>query len=123
MTVAKKIALSASPTWADVKNDYVLRYEDHVIGRIRLAGTGWEWHITVPMAMPPWARGSAPNLEDCKKAFAEAWGRFLNETDPDRLERAWELGRAVELRRQRMEGVNKGEACQARPAATGDNGA
>jgi hypothetical protein len=110
MTVAKKIALSASPTWADVKNDYVLRYEDHVIGRIRLAGTGWEWHITVPMAMPAWARGSAPNLDDCKKAFAEAWGRFLSETDPERLERAWEFSRAVELRRQRTDDANQGEA-------------
>jgi hypothetical protein len=110
MTGTKKIALSASPTWAEAKNDYVLRYEGHVIGRIRLAETSWEWHITVPMAMPAWARGSAPNLDDCKKAFAEAWGRFLSETDPDRLERAWEFSRAAELRRQRMEGSNPDEA-------------
>ena len=110
MTVAKKIALNANPTWADVKNDYVLRYEDHVIGRIRLAETGWEWHITVPMEMPAWARGSALNLEDCKKAFGEAWGRFLNETDPDRLERAWEFSRAAEQRHHGIEDADQGKA-------------
>ena len=110
MTTIRKIALNASPTWTEVKNDYVLRYEGHVIGRIRLAETGWEWHIAIPMATPDWARGSAPNLEDCKRAFAEAWGRLLNTTDPERLERAWELERAVELRRQRMESLNRGDA-------------
>jgi|SRR5438270_895892 hypothetical protein len=109
MTVAKKIALIANPTWSDVKNDYVLRYEEHVIGRIRLAEAGWEWHITVPMEMPSWARGSAPNLEDCKRAFGEAWGRFLNETDPERLERAWDFSRAAGLRGRRLEDANQAE--------------
>jgi hypothetical protein len=110
MAVPKIIALNANPTWADVKNDFVLQYEEHVIGRIRLGETGWEWHITVPMEMPGWARGSALNLEDCKKAFGEAWGRFLSETDPERLERAWEFSRAAEQRRPRADDPDQGEA-------------
>jgi len=108
--MAKMITLNASPTWSGVKDDYVLRYEGYVIGRVRLAETVWEWHITVPMAMPAWASGSADNLDECKKAFAGAWGRFLNETSPARLERAWELERAVEARRQRMATVKNDEA-------------
>jgi hypothetical protein len=98
--MAKTITLNARPTWSGVKDDYLLRYEGQVIGRIRLAETAWEWHITVPMAMPAWASGSADSLEECKSAFAAAWGRFLKETSPARLERAWELQRAAEARRQ-----------------------
>ena len=108
--MAKMITLNASPTWSGVKDDYVLRYEGYVIGRVRLAETVWEWHITVPMAMPAWASGSADNLDECKKAFAGAWGRFLNETSPARLERAWELERAVEARQQRMGRIMNDEA-------------
>ena len=70
--MAKSITLNASPTWSGVKDDYVLRYEGHAIGRIRRAETAWEWHISIPMALPEWARGSADNLEECRKALAEA---------------------------------------------------
>jgi hypothetical protein len=108
--MAKTITLNASPTWFGVKDDYVLRYEEHVIGRIRLAETAWEWHITVPMAMPAWASGHADSLDECKRAFAAAWGRFLSETSPTRLERAWELDRAAEARQQRMGTVKNDEA-------------
>ena len=108
--MAKTITLNASPTWSGVKDDYVLRYEEHVIGRIRLAETAWEWHITVPMAMPAWASGHADSLDECKRAFAAAWGRFLSETSPTRLERAWELDRAAEARQQRMGTVKNDEA-------------
>ncbi len=80
--MAKSITLNASPTWSGVNDDYVLRYEGHAIGRIRWAETAWEWHITIPMAVPEWASGSADNLDECRKAFAAAWGRFLNETSP-----------------------------------------
>ena len=38
-----------------------------------------------------------------KRAFAAAWGRLLKETSPARLERAWELERAVEARQRRLE--------------------
>jgi hypothetical protein len=108
--MAKAITLSAKLTWPGVKDDYVLRYEGHAIGRIRRAEAAWEWHISIPMALPEWARGTADNLEECRKAFAEAWGRFLNETSPARLERAWELQRAAEARQPRMATGTNAEA-------------
>jgi hypothetical protein len=108
--MAKTITLNASPTWSGVKDDYVLRYEGHVIGRIRRDESAWEWQVTVPMAMPVWTRGSSENLEESKRAFAAAWGRLLNETSPERMERAWELERAAEARRQQIEGVKKSDA-------------
>ena len=108
--MAKHITLNASPTWAGVKNDYVLRYEGHIIGRMRAAEAAWEWHITVPMAMPARAEGSASSLDEAKSAFATAWGRLLTETSPDRLARAWELERAVEARQQRLEAAAKNNA-------------
>jgi hypothetical protein len=105
--MARTITLNARPTWDGVKDDYVLVYQGHLIGRIRFAETAWEWQINVPMAMPTWARGRSNNLDEGKRAFAEAWGRFLNETSPERLERAWELERAVEARQQRMATIKK----------------
>ena len=109
--MARTIQLNASPTWADVKDDYTLRYEEHVIGRIRrVTGEGWEWHITLPMAMPAWASGSARDFNECKVMFAEAWGRLLKETSPARLERAWELSRAAERRLQEMQTPKTGDA-------------
>jgi hypothetical protein len=101
--MAKTITLNARPTWPGVKDDYILRYEDHEIGRIRRAESAWEWQITVPMAMPIWASGSTASLDECRQAFAAAWGRFLKETSPARLERAWDLNLAVEQRKQQME--------------------
>lgn len=101
--MAKTITLNASPTWPDVKNDYVLRYDGHAIGRIRLDESAWAWQITIPMAMPAWASGTADSLDGSKRAFAAAWGRILSETSPARLERAWDLERAVEARQRRME--------------------
>ena len=108
--MVKTITLNASPTWPDVKNDYGLRYEGHAIGRIRLDEGTWQWQITIPMAIPTWARGTADSLEGSKRAFASAWGRFLNETKPERLERAWELERAAEARHQRLEMAKKDTA-------------
>jgi hypothetical protein len=109
--MARTIELNASPTWADVRDDYTLRYQEHVIGRMRrLTGDGWEWHITVPMAMPAWANGSAPDFDGCRVMFAEAWGRFLKETNPARLERAWELSRAAERRLHNVQSLKTGEA-------------
>jgi len=105
--MTRKITLNASASWTDAKNDYVLRYEGHLIGRIRLAETAWEWYIAIPMAMPTWARGSAKSLDECRAAFAAAWGRLLSETNPERLERAWELERAAATRQQRMETIRK----------------
>jgi len=113
--VANTITLKASLKWPEIKDDYVVRYDGHLIGRIRLGGeqhaqgTTWEWSITVPMAMPDWASGSAENRDACMKDFTAAWGRFLKETDPARLERAWELERAFAARQQRR-GMSKTDA-------------
>ena len=104
--MAKAITLNATLKWPDVKDDYVVRYEGHVVGRIRRGGlrygegNQWEWSIDVPMAMPAWASGAAEGRDACMKEFTSAWGRLLKETTPERLERAWELARAVEARRQ-----------------------
>jgi hypothetical protein len=105
--VARTINLTAAPTWPGVADDYVLRYEGHSIGRMRLTEGVWEWHINVPMEMPTWANGKTSNLDECRRAFASAWGRFLIETSPARLERAWELERAFDARQQRMEMAKK----------------
>ena len=51
--MAKTIMITSKATWAGVKVDYVLNYEGRLMGRIWLAEAAWEWHINVPMAMPP----------------------------------------------------------------------
>jgi hypothetical protein len=102
---AKTITLKAGLKWPDVKDDYVVNYDGHLIGRMRLGderyaqGT-WEWSIIVPMAMPDWARGTAESRDACMKDFTAAWGRSLKEAEPARLERAWELERAATARHQ-----------------------
>jgi hypothetical protein len=108
--MAKTITLNAAPTWPGVKDDYVLRFEGHTIGRIRFAVSAWEWQITVPMAMPPWAEGKTSSLDEARKGFAAAWGRLLKETPPERLARAWALEDAAEERRKRMGKAGKDEA-------------
>jgi len=114
--MAKTITISSKATWPGVKEDYVLTYEGRLIGRIRLAEAAWEWHINVPMAMPPWASGSAASLGECRAAFAMAWGRLLKGTDPGRLKRAWELEAAAQRR------LNRLETAPESPATTNDAG-
>src|SRR5258705_11702818 len=75
-------------------------------------GTTWEWSIAVPMAMPVWANGTGESRDACMKDFTTAWGRFLKETDPARLERARELERAYAARQQRT-GMSKTDATTA----------
>jgi hypothetical protein len=102
---AQSIRLTGRLTWDDIKDDFTLRYEGRRIGRIRLARDAassdlpWEWHITIPMQMPEWTRGSAGSRGDCIKALSLALGRFLVETSPERLQRAWDFERAAEARR------------------------
>ena len=49
--MTKPITPNANLKWPDVKDDYVVRYEGHVVGRIRLGGdrfgqgNSWEWSI------------------------------------------------------------------------------
>jgi hypothetical protein len=106
--MTKPITLNISLKWPDVQDDYVVRYEGFLVGRIRLAGeqygqgTSWEWSVIVPMVMPAWARGNAESRDACVKDFTAAWGRFLKETSPERLARAFELERASVARQQTM---------------------
>jgi hypothetical protein len=118
LVMEKTISLSAAPAWPGLKDDFILRYEGHEIGRIRKLAGAWEWAITIPMAMPTWAQGSTASLEDCKKAFAAAWRRILPTTSPERLDRAWELERAVEARRQRIDAASHGDKIE---PGSGDN--
>jgi hypothetical protein len=105
---SQSIQLNASLTWHDVQDDFTLRYEGHIVGRIRLAADAcsadslWEWQINVPMEMPDWARGSAGSREECVVAFAVALGRLLAERSTERLDRAWDLERAAEARRSKL---------------------
>jgi hypothetical protein len=101
----KSITLNARRKWADVHDDYVVWHEDYAIGRIRLVAdpvapaTPWEWFVTVPLAMPEWANGTAESRDACMNGFSAAWARFLKETPPERLARAWEFERAAQSRR------------------------
>ena len=95
-----KITISAQPRWPDVKDDYVLQFEGHPIGGVRLDGTTWVWRITIPMALPDWAEGTTASRDEGFKALAAAWGKLMAQTDPARLQRAWELEKAFETRQQ-----------------------
>jgi hypothetical protein len=109
--MSAKITIEARPRWPDVKDDYAVQFEGHAIGRVRLDGTAWVWSITIPMALPDWAEGSSASRDEGFKALAAAWGKLLSQTSPERLQRAWELENAFEVRQQRMATV-KSEAAQ-----------
>jgi hypothetical protein len=100
--MSAKITINAQPRWPDVNDDYAVQFEGHSIGRVRLDGTNWVWSITIPMALPEWAEGSAASRDEGFKALAAAWGRLLAQTNPERLQRAWELEKAFEARQQRL---------------------
>ena len=97
-----KITINARLRWPDVKDDYVLQFEGHSIGGVRLDGTNWVWSITIPMALPEWAEGTAANRDESFKTLAAAWGKLLTQTSPERLQRAWDLEKAFEARQQRL---------------------
>ena len=97
--MARAISLNLTLRWPEIKNDYLVRFQDHTIGHIRLTEAAWDWAITIPMALPEWTTGRAASLEDCVKALAGGWTRLLNQTSPERLQRAWELEKAAEARR------------------------
>jgi hypothetical protein len=107
--MAAKITIDASLRWPDVRDDYVVRFEGHSIGRVRLDGTNWFWSITIPMALPEWAEGTAASRDEGFKTLAAAWGRLLTQTNPERLQRAWDLDRAFEIRQQKLAPVQADE--------------
>jgi hypothetical protein len=97
-----KITINARLRWPEVKDDYVLQFEGHSIGGVRRDGTRWAWSISIPMAVPEWAEGTAANRDESFQALAAAWGKLLTQTNPERLQRAWELERAFEARQQTL---------------------
>jgi hypothetical protein len=96
--MGKTITINSRLKWPDVEDDYVMMSDGHVIGRIRRAEASWGWYITIPMAVPDWASGTAGSLEACQRAFGSAWLRFLQVHDVGRIQRALEFGRAAEAR-------------------------
>ena len=69
------------------------------------------------MALPAWAEGSAASRDESFKALAAAWGRLLAQTDPDRLQRAWELENAFEARQQETAAIKPDQAPALKPPA------
>jgi hypothetical protein len=98
------ITLNVRPKWPEIPDDYLVWCEGHQIGRIHLVqdasapNAGWEWYITVPMAVPVWGRGATSSRDAAIRDMSSAWGRLLKETPPDRLQRAWEFDRAAQSR-------------------------
>ncbi|WP_256808799.1 MULTISPECIES: hypothetical protein [unclassified Bradyrhizobium] len=98
------ITLSVRPKWPEIADHYAVWSQGREIGKIRHAldaggpDHAWEWFILIPMGMPAWASGAARDRDAAIRAFSAAWGRLLQETQPERLQRAWELGRAAQLR-------------------------
>ncbi len=103
------ITLNVRPKWSGVPDDYLVWYEDREIGRIRLVvdaaspDAAWEWYISVPLGVPNWGKGATSSRDAAISDFSSAWGKFLQRTPPDSLQRAWELDRAAQLRPQRKE--------------------
>ncbi|MDN4983832.1 MULTISPECIES: hypothetical protein [unclassified Bradyrhizobium] len=89
---------------AEISDHYAAWSQGREIGTIRHArdasgpDRSWEWFIVVPMGLPAWASGDAPDRDTAIRAFSAAWGRLLKETQPQRLQRAWELGHAAQSR-------------------------
>jgi len=82
------------------QDDYLVRYDGHLIGRIRLGDQRYEprdvgveyRHSDGDAGL---GEGSAEKPRWLQKDFHRGLGRLLKETDPVRLERAWELDRAL----------------------------
>jgi len=108
--MATKITIDAHLRWPDIRDDYVVRFEGHSIGRVRLDGTNWVWSITIPMALPEWAEGTAASRDEGLKTLAAAWGKLLAQTSAERLQRAWDLEKAFEARQQKTAPVQPGDA-------------
>jgi hypothetical protein len=107
--MATKITIDAHLRWPDIRDDYVVRFEGHSIGRVRLDGTVWIWSISIPMALPEWAEGTAASRDEGLKTLA-AWGKLLAQTSAERLQRAWDLEKAFEARQQKTAPVQSGDA-------------
>lgn len=106
------IALNIRLKWPEIPDDYAVWSKRREIGRIRFAldasasDRSWEWYIVIPMALPEWASGAAKDRDEAIRAFSAAWGRFLQEMQPQRLQRAWLLEDAALMRAARRGSAN-----------------
>jgi hypothetical protein len=99
----RKITLNVQNKWPGVPDDYVIRFDGHEIGRLRRdspsgGSDGWSWMLTVTMMLPDWTRGTSTDRDSGLRELAKSWQRLLAETDPQRIERLWELERTAEMR-------------------------
>jgi hypothetical protein len=108
--MATKITIDAHLRWPDIRDDYVVRFEGHSIGRVRLDGINWVWSVAIPMALPEWAEGTTASRDESFKALAAAWSKLLTQTSAERLQRAWDLEKAFEVRQQKMAPITSGDA-------------
>ncbi|MBR1126691.1 hypothetical protein [Bradyrhizobium iriomotense] len=98
------ITLSIRPKWPEIADHFAVWSQGREIGRIRHApdvsepDRSWEWFVLIPMGLPAWARGAAQDRDTAIRAFSAAWGRLLKETQPERMQRAWELHGAAQSR-------------------------
>ncbi|WP_018646322.1 hypothetical protein [Bradyrhizobium huanghuaihaiense] len=96
--------LSIRPKWPEIADHFAVWSQGREIGRIRHArdangpDRSWEWFVVIPMGLPAWASGAAQDRDAAIKAFSAAWGRLLKETQPERMQRAWELHGAAQSR-------------------------
>jgi hypothetical protein len=89
-------ALSMRPTrigGETAEDDFTVMREGRQIGRIRstldhvTTKPTWSWHITVPLPVGAWTRGSAESLDAAKEDFREAWERFYAGLTPEQIDR------------------------------------
>lgn len=70
------------------KDDYAVLDDGNPVGRIRHAtertNEVWLWNVTIPLPMPPWCNGTAPDRDGAFAQFRSAWTRFKAEIGPDR---------------------------------------
>jgi len=90
MTLSMRPTLIGGET---AEGDFTVIHDGRFVGRIRKAeghvhsGTVWNWHITVPLPMAAWTRGSAESLDAAKDAFRTAWERFHSSLTPEQIAR------------------------------------
>lgn len=101
-----KVALQFGLAWPDIPDLFEVRFSGCRIGRLWLAHAGgtpgrpWEWLLSLPMELPETTKGASATMEGALDALARQWGRLVAHTQAERLQRALELGLAVERKEQ-----------------------
>jgi hypothetical protein len=78
------VNLTAHPIGRD---DFSVLDDGHAVGRIRLAAertpAAWIWNVNIPVPIPAWCNGSAPDRKTAMARFREAWTRFKLSIGPE----------------------------------------